>query len=134
MAQAAQQRILLAGTVDAVRTARLIIGEGFDYRCATSLDEARTQLCPDLAAVVCSLRLDDAPVVELLEQLGPDVPVVCFHAHGRELSGSARESVREALQALGNARFVDLYAIARSRGVPAAAAALREAVSSAFAG
>jgi hypothetical protein len=62
------------------------------------------------------------------------LPVVCSHAQAWEVSRSAREAVAQTLQALDNACFVDLYAIARARGVAAAAAALRHVVGSAISG
>jgi hypothetical protein len=133
---AARQRILVAGTVDAVQTARLIIGEDFDYRCAFSLEQAQAELHPGLRAVLCNMRFEDARMLDFLEALrgderGASLPLVCFHAHGWEVSSSAQEAMQTLLDGFPNARFVDLYAIARSDGVSAAAAALREAVSSA---
>jgi CheY-like chemotaxis protein len=129
--------VLVAGTADAVYTARLIIGEEFEYRCAYSLEEARAELSPDLELIVCNLRLGDARAIEFLKGLREDarcahLPVICFHAHGREISESAQRAMEAALQRFGNARFVDLFAITRSRGVSAAGAALREAVFSAL--
>jgi hypothetical protein len=131
--------ILVAGTADAVHTARVILGEGFDYRCACSLEEARAQLGPDLELVLCNLRFDDGRMIDFLAALRDEghctrLPVVCFHAHAWEVSRSAREAVAQTLQALDNACFVDLYAIARARGVAAAAAALRHVVGSAISG
>ena len=38
--------VLVAGTADAVHTARLMLGERFDYRCAFSLEQARASLRP----------------------------------------------------------------------------------------
>jgi len=127
--------ILVAGTADAVHTARVILGEGFDYRCACSLEEARAQLGPNLELVLCNLRFDDGRMIDFLAALlCARLPVVCFHAHAWEVSRSAREAVAQTLQALDNACFVDLYAIARARGVAAAAAALRHVVGSAISG
>jgi hypothetical protein len=127
--------ILVAGTADAVHTARVILGEGFDYRCACSLEEARAQLGPDLELVLCNLRFDDGRMIDFLAALRDEgLPVVCFHAQAWEVSRSAREAVAQTLQALDNACFVDLYAIARARGVAAAAAALRHVVGSAISG
>jgi hypothetical protein len=54
--------------------------------------------------------------------------VVCFHAHGWEMSRSALEALEAVLRRFDNACFVDLYAITRLRDVSAAAAALRDAV------
>jgi hypothetical protein len=130
--------VLVAGTLDAVSTARLIIGEQFDYRCAFSLEDAQAQLRPSLELVLCNMRFDDARMIDFLQALraAPQcacLPVVCFHAHGWEVSRSAQQAIEAVLQTLDNARFVDLYAISRSRGVAAAAAALREAVLSAAA-
>lgn len=129
--------VLLAGTADAVHTARLIIGERFDYRCAFSLEEARARLRPMPELVVCHMRFDDAGMIDFLKGLRDDeagsrLPVVCFHAHGWDVSGSARAAIQAVLQGLDNACFVDLYCIARARGVSAATAALREAVGSAL--
>ena len=125
--------VLVAGTADAVHTARQIIGEAFEYRCAYSLEEARAELGPNLELIVCNLRLGDARAIDFLKRLQEDeqfarLPLVCFDAHGREMSQSVHRAMETALQRFGNARFVDLVAIARSRGVAAAAAALREAV------
>lgn len=125
--------VLVAGTADAVHTARLIIGENFEYRCAYSLEEARAELSPNLELIVCNMRLGDARATDFLRGLRDDaqlarLPLVCFHAHGREISHSAHEAIEAALHGFGNAHFVDLFAIARSSGVPAAAGALREAV------
>jgi CheY-like chemotaxis protein len=131
--------VLVAGTAEAVHTARLIMGEGFDYRPAFSLEQARASLRPAPELIVCSMRFDDARMIEFLQGLREDeqcaqLPVVCFHAHGWEVSPSAHEAMQEMLESFGNARFVDLFGIARSRGVPAAAAALRQAVTSAYGG
>ena len=131
--------VLVAGTVDAVRTARLIIGEGFDYRCAFSLEDAQTKLDPGLELIVCNMRFDDARMIDFLKLLREDggcahLPVICFHAHGWEVSRSAHEALEAVLRTFDNARFVDLYAITRSRGVAQAAAALRHAVCSAAEG
>lgn len=128
--------VLVAGTVDAVRTARLIIGEGFEYRCAFSLEDARTMLDRGLELILCNMRFDDARMIDFLKLLREEgeyshLPVVCFHAHGWELSRSAHEAIDAVLQTFDHARFVDLYAITRSRGVSEAAAALRHAVCSA---
>ena len=129
--------ILVAGTADAVHTARVILGEGFDYRCASSLGEARAQLGPDLELVLCNMRFDDARMIDFLKTLRDEgrwarLPVVCFHAHAWEVSRSAHEALAQTLRTLDNACFVDLYAITRARGVTAAAAALRDAVGSAL--
>ena len=131
--------VLVAGTADAVHTARLIIGEAFDYRPAFSLAQARASLRPAPQLVVCSMRFDDAQMIDFLHGLREDeqcarLPVVCFHAHGWEVSACAQAAVHAVLQTLENASFVDLYAIARLHGVAAAATALREAVASARAG
>ena len=129
--------VLVAGTADAVHTARLIIGQEFEYRCAYSLEEARAELSPNLELIVCNMRLGDARAIDFLKGLREDaqfapqyihLPLVCFHAHGRDISPSAHEALEAALHGFGNAHFVDLFAIARSSGVSAAAAALREAV------
>lgn len=129
---ASKPRILVVGTVDAVQTARLIIGDSFDYRCAFSLEQARTGLDPDVALVVCSMRFDDAGMIDFLELVHADehgarLPVVCFHPYSREVSRSAREALAAVLESFAYARFVDLYATARAHGVSAAAAELREA-------
>ena len=126
--------VLVAGTVDAVRTARLIIGEGFDCRCAFSVEEAQAQLGPDVQLILCNMRFDDAPMVDFLNVLREEpeysqLRVVCFHAHGWQVSRSAHQALEAVLRTFDNARFVDLYAITRSRGVTAAAVALRDAVS-----
>ena len=131
--------VLVAGTAEAVHTARLIMGEGFDYRPAFSLEQARAFLRPAPRLIVCSMRFDDARMIDFLQGLREDeqcsgLPVVCFHAHGREVSPSAHQAMQETLESFGNARFVDLFGIARSRGVPAATAALRQAVASASGG
>jgi hypothetical protein len=129
--------VLVAGTADAVHTARLIIGEGFAYRPAFSLAQARAFLRPAPQLVVCSMRFDDAQMIDFLQGLREDeecaqLPVVCFHGHGWEVSACAHGALQAVLQKLDNASFVDLYAIARARGVAAAATALRQAVASAL--
>jgi CheY-like chemotaxis protein len=129
--------VLVAGTADAVHTARLIIGEAFDYRLALSLEQARAGLRPAPQLIVCSMRFDDARMLDFLKALreepeGSRLPVVCFHAHGWDVSASARAALQAVLQTLDNASFVDLYAIARACGVAAATTALREAVASAL--
>ena len=129
--------VLVAGTADAVHTARLIIGEAFHYRPAFSLGQARAALRPAPELVVCSMRFEEAGMLDFLKALreepeGARLPVVCFHAHGWDLSASAHAALQGVLQTLDNASFVDLYAIARARGVAAATTALREAVASAL--
>ena len=127
--------ILVAGTADAVHTARLILGDGFHYRAAFSLEQACASLRPAPQLVVCSMRFDDARMIDFLRTLREEharPPVVCFHAHGWQVSASAHAALQAVLLTLENAAFVDLYAIARARGVAAAAGALREAVASAL--
>jgi len=127
-----KQRILVAGARDAVQTARLILGEGFDYRFAFSLEEAQAELGPGVELILCHARM-----LELLDAVRADAqcgqkPLVCFHAHGWEMGADAYQRTQLALETFANARFVDLYAIARSSGIPAAGAALRHAVRSAM--
>src|SRR5689334_5030952 len=105
--------VLVAGTADAVHTARLMLGERFDYRCAFSLEQARASLRPAPELIVCNMRFDDARMLDFLEALRDDdecsrLPVVCFHAHGWELCASAEETLQAMLRSFGNARFVDL--------------------------
>ena len=130
-----KQRILVAGTVDAVHAACAIVGDGFDYRRAFSAHEALAVLDSPLDLIVCSMRFDDGSMVEFLrtlekaQQRSP-VRVVCFHAHGWEVSRGACAQVQAALRGLGDGQVVDLYALAQERGVSAAVAELREAVGS----
>jgi hypothetical protein len=129
---AGRPRILVVGTVDAVQTARLIIGDAFEYRSAFSLGEAQAGLDSEVALVVCSMRFDDARMIDFLERVranaqGAQLPVVCFHPYSREVSRSAHAAMAAELQRYASARFVDLYATARAHGVSAAAAELREA-------
>ncbi|HYX63241.1 MAG TPA: hypothetical protein VE935_03365 [Burkholderiales bacterium] len=125
----------MAGTVDAVHTACSILGDGFDYRRAFSAHEALAVLDSPVDLIVCSMRFDDGSMVEFLHALQKDqqrspVPVVCFHAHGWEVSRGACAQVQAALRGLGDGQVVDLYTLARERGVSAAVAELREAICS----
>jgi hypothetical protein len=130
-----RRRILVVGTLDAVQTARAILGDGFEYRCAFSLDEARAELHPGVALVLCHMRFDGDRMVDFLEVLRDDehcgrLPVVCFHAHSSNIGSGAYEAMQAVLKGFDEAKVVDLHSIARSSGVPAAVAALRQAVAS----
>lgn len=131
----AKQRILVAGTVDSVHTACAILGDAFEYRSAFSMEEALAVLDSSIELIVCNMRFEDGTLVDFLRALREQprfcrLPLVCLQAYSYEVSSGAYERLEAALRRFENARLVDLYAVARARGVSAAAAELREVVCS----
>jgi len=126
------RRVLVAGTQDAVDTARAVLGGEFELAAAYSVAEALKEVEGGVELVLCNVRFDDSRMFDFLGALDEGefrrVPVVCFRMEGGSLPPAMERSVELALRELGIAAFVDLPALSRVLGAEAAVQALRARV------
>lgn len=92
--------------------------------------EALRRCGGDIALVITHVTFDESRMLDLLQALRartarPRVPVVCLRLFGN-LSGAMREAIVEALEVLGQARFIDLYELREEFGEAAALERLKE--------
>jgi CheY-like chemotaxis protein len=114
-----KQRILIAGTGDAVDMARSILGQALDCTCATTLSEALKLVDSRLSAVVCNVSFSDSMMFDFVRAVRANqefasIPIICFRMPDRKLSDTAHHGLEEALATFDKTTFIDLYALARA--------------------
>lgn len=107
-------RILVADNADAFAAFRSALTSTFVLVHATTLEEAKEDLQPAPALVVCGCHFDEGRMYDLLRHLKatPGLTGVPFMAvrcmEGELLDDALYESVKIAVRALGGNAFVDL--------------------------
>ncbi|HJY77565.1 MAG TPA: hypothetical protein VKE95_13075 [Burkholderiales bacterium] len=127
------RRVLVAGTQDAVDTARAALGGEFELAAAYSVDEALRQVEGGVELVLCNVRFDDSRMFDFLGALNAmprarRLPVVCCRVARSPVSAGARRGIELALEALGVLAFFDMHEVETRDGLEAARAALRATV------
>lgn len=126
-------RVLVAGTQEAVDTARAALGEEFELAAAYSVAEALKAVAGGVELVLCNVRFDDSRMFDFLGALNAmpsarRIPVICCRVERGPISAGARRGIELALEALGVLAFLDMHELESRDGPEAARAALREAV------
>lgn len=109
---------------------RQSLGESAELVTACTGAEALRRCGGDIALVITHVTFDESRMLDLLQALractaSRRVPVVCLRVFG-SLSEAMREAVVEALEVIGDARFIDLYELREEFGEAAALERLRE--------
>ncbi len=123
--------ILVAGTPEAVVTAKYALGTAFNYVPAYTIDQAASFLCAPVDVIVCNVAFDSSRMFDFIRaaRQGPKsrtIPIVCFRQ--RPLSRTTHEAIENALGAFGLTTFVGLFALTAQAGVTHALLAFRAAV------
>ena len=125
--------VLIAGTEEAIDAARASLGDTYEYRIASSVEEAIAMIDQNLAVIACSVRFDESRMMDFVQRVRDDpvgcaIPVVCFRSLDRVLSPGLHCAIEQTIALFPKVTFVDLYAIQRGAGRDAALVAFREAV------
>jgi hypothetical protein len=128
----ARLSVLVAGTEDAMVAVVAALGDVFDYKFASSLDDALS-LVGTVALIICNVRFDDSRMFDFVRHVrardaGQAVPIVCFRLPDRALSKAGHDAIEQAVSLFERVSFVDLYSIQTIRGKDAALLQLRDAV------
>ena len=127
------RRVLVAGTQDAVDTARAALGGELELAAAYSVAEALKEVEGGVELVLCNVRFDDSRMFDFLGALNAmprakRLPVVCCRVARSPVSAGARRGIELALEALGVLAFLDMHEVETRDGLEAARAALRATV------
>ena len=127
------RRVLVAGTQDAVDTARAALGGELELAAAYSVTEALKEVEGGVELVLCNVRFDDSRMFDFLGALNAmphtrRLPVVCCRVARTPVSAGARRGIELALEALGVLAFLDMHEVETRDGLEAAQAALRATV------
>lgn len=127
------RRVLVAGTQDAVDTARAALGGELELAAAYSVAEALKEVEGGVELVLCNVRFDDSRMFDFLGALNAmprarRLPVVCCRVARSPVSAGARRGIELALEALGVLAFLDMHEVETRDGPEAAQAALRATV------
>ena len=125
-------RVLVAGTEDAMEAVRAALRGDADLVYADSVREA-LERCDEGAfdVIACNVRFDESRMFEFLQAVmerGLEARIVSFRVAERPLSATSSRSIRNALEALGVQRFVDLSQIGDEYGDAAALETLRKVI------
>lgn len=127
-------RVLVAGTVDAIEILVAALQDAAEVVAAQSVKEALAQLdAAEFDTIACNVRFDESRMFEFLQavmerKLAHAVRIVSFRAERGALKQSTRTAIRNALEALGVERFVDLSQLRAEYGHEVAMEALRKIV------
>lgn len=132
---ASAQRVLIAGTEEAVRLLTDVLAGDLEIVCARSVREALQRLTTHgpFHYVVCNVSFDESRMFDFLQalraaELQPPPRVVCVHAKPSALSPRARPAIEAALEALGVHALVDFAELVAVRGELAARQILRTTI------
>ena len=132
MAGNQKQRVLVAGTADAIEAVRQALRDEAEVCPAYSVQEALACFAGDhFVSVACNVRFDESRMFEFLQALmdrSAGVRVVAFRVEEEALSKSIRDAIRNALEALGVERFVDLSQLRAEYGDEVARETLRKVI------
>jgi hypothetical protein len=129
--EAPRARIFIAGTREAVRALRRIVGNDAEIVAAYSMDDALNRLDPCVDLIVCNVRFDESRMFDFLQAARsrlPGIPIVCCRVSSSELRDGVRHAIEMALEAIGIETFVDCAPLYRQKGEAGAAEALRRAI------
>ena len=121
----------MAGTREAVRAIRRIVGNDAEIVAAYSTDEALKRLDARVDLVVCNVRFDESRMFDFLQTVksrSQEIPIVCCRISSKELGHGVRHAIEMALEAIGIETFVDCAPLYREKGEAGAAEALRRAI------
>ena len=126
-------RVLVAGTSDAIEALVKALHGAADVVAAESVKEALAELdARPFDTIACNVRFDESRMFEFLQAVMdrklPDLRIVAFRAEDAALSHSTRSAIKNALEALGVERFVDLSQLRAEYGHDVAMEALRKIV------
>ena len=128
-------RVLVAGTADAIDAVQNALEHDTVHLVAAySVREALAHCDRESFDVIaCSVRFDESRMFEFLQALMHREPpcasrIIAFRATGGPLTTSTRTAIRQALEALGVERFVDLHQIRYHYGEAMARETLRKTV------
>ena len=125
--------VLVAGTAEAIATAKYALGPDFASLPASSVDHAISLLSEDIDAIVCNVDFDDSRMFDFIHAARQSfaarlIPIICFRHQARPLSRTTRDAIELALSMVAQTCFVDLYSITEKAGLSHALMALRAAV------
>jgi hypothetical protein len=125
-------RVLVAGTADAMEAVRAAVRDDAELVQAYSVKEALAR-CDEAAfdVIACNVRFDESRMFEFLQAVmerGLPARLVSFRVGEHPLAASSSRSIRNALEALGVQRFVDLSQIGDEYGDAAALETLRKVI------
>lgn len=123
--------VLLAGTHEAIVTAKSALGPLFAYRTAANVHDAMSQLLPDIDVIVCNVAFDESRMFDFIQaarssQWERIIPIICLRQ--RVLTKPTHDAIELSLHAFERVSFIDLYALNQERGAAYALSALRQAV------
>ena len=127
-------RILAAGTPDAIEALLKALGDDADVVPAYSVKEALARLDEGgFDTIACNVRFDESRMFEFLQAVmertpGAGLRIVSFRVEDRPITPSRRDAIRNALEALGVERFVDLAQLRAESGDDFALQTLRNMV------
>lgn len=127
-------RVLVAGTVDAIEVLAEALQDAAEIVAALSVKEALAHLeAGEFDTIACNVRFDESRMFEFLQAVmerkrGLSLRIVSFRAERSALKQSTRTAIRNALEALGVERFVDLSQLRAEYGNEVALEALRKIV------
>ncbi len=128
-------RVLVAGTADAIDAVREALEhDDAQVVAAHSVREALEHCArQSFDVIACSVRFDESRMFEfLLALMQKESPcasrIVAFRSGGGPLTMSTRTAIRQALEALGVERFVDLHLVTYHYGKAVARETLRKMV------
>lgn len=109
---------------------RQSLGDAVEMVSASTAAEALGRCGDDVALVITHVSFDESRMLDLVQALrarsaGRRLPMVCLRLFG-SLSGAMRHAIVEALEALGDARFIDLYELREEYGEATALRELKE--------
>ena len=131
----AAMRVLVAGTSDAIEAVRMALQHDSAHIVAAYSVHEALQHCAreEFDVIACNVRFDESRMFEFLQALMQRSPpcagrILSFRTGPEPLAANTRHAIRQALEALGVARFVDLVQIEQHYDGPAAIETLRKMV------
>lgn len=125
-------RVLVAGTPDAVDALIAAVRDAAEIVPAYSVKEALAALdSGEFDTIACNVRFDESRMFEFLQAVmerRKDLRIICFRIEGTALRQSTRNAIKNALEALGVERFVDLSKVRTEYGEAVALETLRKIV------
>jgi len=125
-------RVLVAGTADAIAAVHEALRDEAEICPAYSVQEALACFAGDqFVSVACNVRFDESRMFEFLQALmerSRGVRIVAFRIDEGALSKSIHGAIRNALEALGVERFVDLSELRAEYGDEVARETLRKVI------
>lgn len=123
---------MIAGTPEAIETARYALGHGFEYRLAYTVEEAMSLLSPDIDLILCNVAFDDSRMFDFIREARSlpaprAIPLICFRHQKRALTKAMHDAIETALSLFPETFFLDLYELNQQGGLLQALTTFREA-------